>query len=207
MPAANGLSPSLASGPGSNSSNHDWWLQSNGTAMSDRLGIITELASAGIPLVLIGAQAMRVLGSSRESLDIDFAIREVDVDAVIDALYAHGYRMPISVSSDGNSVQWAKDAQAASDAIVQDKRGALNMYFLDSDGDPIDQMDFVFDNPVPFARLYKYATSIRTDPEIRSASLHHLIIMKETRIKRGDAGPNDEIDLAFLRALEISKKA
>jgi len=169
--------------------------------MTDRLAIITRLASSEIPLVLIGAQALRVLGSARESLDIDFAIREVDVDPVLDILYEYGYRLPVSVSPDGSSVVWANDVQSASDAILADRRGALNMYFLDDDKDPIDQMDFVFDNPVPFARLFKAARIIRTDPEIRSASAEHLIIMKETRLANGEGGPNDEVDLAFLRSL------
>jgi hypothetical protein len=167
----------------------------------DRLRIIAALTEKEIPAVMIGAQAMRFHGSSRESLDIDFAVRTVDVDAILELMYPLGYRLPIAVSPGGSRAVWAPAAEEAAACIEREKRGALNLYFLDASGAPVDQVDFVYDYPVPFAMLLARSLVVRENPELRCASVGDLVLMKESRLAQGQGGPADEADLAFLKKL------
>lgn len=169
-------------------------------AIPDHREILTVLADNDIPLVLIGAQALRVYGSSRESFDLDFAARTVDADPILELLYGFGYRLPVAVSADGNQASWATSAADARAIVEMEKRGALNLYFLDQNA-PLDQIDFMFDLPMPFARLKANARLIRETPPLYCASVQDLITLKEWRLASGMGSTADQLDLEFLRGL------
>lgn len=164
------------------------------------LELVRKLNAAKIPVVLIGAKAVNILGSSRLSADMDWAARILDADRIIDLMYGIGYRLPVRILKD-ESVQWAKSAAQARKHASRAKLGALNFYLLDERGDAVDQIDFVFENPVPFAMLQRDARIVSKDPALASASAAHLIRMKEARIAKGDGKATDEADLAFLKGL------
>lgn len=166
-----------------------------------RRQVLEELHKRRIPAILIGAQAVKVLGSSRESFDVDFAARIIDVDAIIDFMYALGFRLPMAAPEIGR-VRWAKSAAAAKRFVEAAKAGALNFFITDADDQIVDQVDFVVDHPIPFARLSRDAVTLATDPLLKRASVDHLIAMKEKRIAAGQGKATDEADLAFLRELK-----
>lgn len=167
----------------------------------DRQALFTALSSAGIPFILIGAQALRFYGSPRNSYDIDFAIRTVDIDSVLEHAYQAGYRLPVRVDTDGSNPVWAKNAAAAGEIINREKRGALNLFFLNNEGYPVDQIDFVYDNPVPFAKLNRNAAPVNSNPPIRCASPADLLSMKEKRLQNGQGSNSDRMDVEFLHKL------
>lgn len=167
--------------------------------------LVRKLERAKIPVVLIGAKAVNVLGSSRLSADMDWGARILDADKIIDLMYAQGYLIPTKVLS-GDRILWAKTADHAKAHVEREKSGALNFYLVDADGQAIDQIDFVFENPIPFAVLKRDANIICKNPKLASASVDHLIAMKEKRIADGKGKMTDEVDLAFLRELKQKKK-
>lgn len=136
--------------------------------------------------------------------DLDLAARLIDADRIIEAMYALGYRMPTRVSSDGRRASWAKTPTQARRHAERMKLGSFH-FFLVRGKEILDQIDFIFENPVPFARLHQEAVRIQKKPEILVACLKHLRTMKQTRIARGEAGPADETDLAFIEA-QLRKK-
>lgn len=168
------------------------------------VALIQHFNEHRVPLVLIGAKACNVLGSSRLSGDMDWAARIVDADKIIELMYELGYRLPVSVDSRKN-VHWAETVAAAKNYANRARLGALNFYLRDEQGEAVDQIDFVFENPIPFAILKRDAKIVSVDPRLACASVDHLIRMKEKRISEGKGKETDMTDLAFLRGLKAKK--
>ncbi len=169
------------------------------------VALIQHFNDHRIPLVLIGAKACNVLGSSRLSGDMDWAARIVDADQIIDLMYELDYRMPLSVDSNQN-VTWAEKKTVAKNYANRAKLGALNFYLRDEQGEVIDQIDFVFENPVPFAILKRDAAIVSENPRLACASVDHLIQMKEKRIAEGKGKDTDHTDIQFLQKVKSKKK-
>jgi len=165
------------------------------------MAILADLDTAGIPLVLSGAQALRIYGSKRETSGIEFAVREIDADTIIEILYKHGYRLPVRVDEASGIIEWAAACEDAQAAVAFDKRGALNMYLSGERHAMLDRIDFVFDNPVPFAILKKRARVIREQPELRCAAACDLKAILEKRVATGNGEESDAADLEFLGSL------
>ena len=62
--------------------------------------IVKLLKENNITCVLIGGLAMRLYNSPRVTNDIDLAVRTLDVDAIIDLMYANGSYMVRGVDDD-----------------------------------------------------------------------------------------------------------
>jgi hypothetical protein len=172
-----------------------------------RRDVLEELFKRHIQTVLIGGLAVKVHGTPRMTEDMDLAARLVDMDTIVDMMYDLGYRLPTSAVDlpDGSQkITWAEDSRIAKSYAEKNKLGACNFHMTvspDSD-DVVDQVDFIFENPVPFSRIMGQAKLISETPPIRVACVLHLIAMKERRVADGKAGPNDECDLRFLRELQ-----
>lgn len=169
-----------------------------------RSRILAELHRLRIPVVLIGAQAVKALGSPRESWDLDFAARNLDIDQIIDFMYGLGLRLPVA-TPEGRPIQWARSAGEAKKFVEREKSGALNFFITDESDNIVDQIDFVIDNPIPFAMLMRDADILSEEPALRRASIDHLITMKEKCLANRDK-ITDQVDLAFLRQLKAKAK-
>ena len=141
---------------------------------------------------------MRVYGNSCESYEIDFAVRNIDSDPIIELMYTIGYILPSGISTDTDEIIWAETEENAHISINEDKRGELFFYTLDGHGNPLDQIGFVIDNSIPFMRLKQHALLIRENPDLYCASIDDLIIMKQNRIEKGFGSEADKVDLDFL---------
>jgi hypothetical protein len=157
--------------------------------------LLRRLKKAGVPVVLIGGKAMMVHGSPRVSIECDFAARTTDIDRIIEVLYAAGYRVPRSAEP----LRFSATAAAARAFAERGKVGALNFYLLDK-GEIVDQVDFVFEIPVPFPRLRRRAKILESYEDLPVASLEDLETMKEKRLRAGGGGPADRADLRFIRS-------
>lgn len=170
-----------------------------------RLDIIKRITREKIPLVLIGGQAVNFHGYPRETTDVDFATRIIDVDKIIDIMYEFGFKLPRQSGKTPKEVRWIESSSEAKNFAEKHKLGSLNFYLLSEDYEEvIDNIDFIFDNPVPFARLYSDGIPLKGDVPIKVSSIEHLILMKEKSLKKREdriRGEVDKMDVVILREL------
>jgi len=142
---------------------------------------------------------MRFYGSARETYDVDYAARAIDIDKIISIMYENGFRIATKIIR--NRVLWAKTGRVASRFVEEGKKGALNFSITDGQGKIMESIDFVIENPIPFPFLTRDAT--RGNPPV--ASIDHLIRMKTKRLKEGKGSDSDRMDLVFLKGLKKKK--
>lgn len=175
-------------------------------AIPEKWAILRRLESENVPVVLIGGQAVRSYGSTRLTEDFDVASRAIDIDRIIDIMYEFGYMIATASSSDSGKAIWARTPVVAKEFIEATKPGSLNFYFLNSEGDPIDVFDYVYECPVPFARLRADARTIWEDPKIVAASIDHLITMKEKCVAANRGRPTDSHDIGYLKLINEKRR-
>lgn len=167
--------------------------------------VVKFLAGAGVTPVLIGGMAMTVFGSTRATMDCDYALEKTDfafrhaVQAMFDAGYGMIFKwndelyepLPGGVESGDTAKSWAAIDRPESLWFWHDEKKI--------------RIDLVFDLPVPIDDLRARATriSIAGQP-IYLASLEDLLRMKETSVVGRTTKLRalaDEQDLVFLRGL------
>lgn len=161
-----------------------------------RIGeVFAELARDRVPFVLIGGAALTAYGSTRVSLDTDIAIKTLDADTVVKASYRCGLELVTGVDA-GQRPITAGTAEEALTFLHDSRQGFLKFLSKES------EIDFIYDNPVPFMRLFSMSREMELDGVgIRLASLEHLKIMKELSVRSRDDDEKtrtDLLDLAFI---------
>jgi hypothetical protein len=165
--------------------------------------IFAALAREGVPFILIGGAALAAYGSTRVSLDTDIAIKTLDVDKVVRLSYRSGLIMVVGVDAEQHPL--AADTVEEALGFLKNSRQGF-MKFLSREL----ELDFVFDNPVPFMRLHSMGREVELEGvKVRLASLDHLRIMKELSVRTRDDDDKvktDRMDLEFIdRMLEENR--
>lgn len=169
--------------------------------------ILKLLDNNGISFVVIGGTALRIYNSPRLTHDIDIAIQTLEIDAVIEVMYAHSYYLICRVEDSACSVISTHDE--AIDWVEREKAGAITFLAPKSepqgteiphkDIDITTQVDFVFEPGIPFSVLKKNAQKVDLDDfSFLIASAEDLLFMKENRKDKTEA---DKDDIRFLRRL------
>jgi hypothetical protein len=157
--------------------------------------VFAALTKEGIPFVLIGGAALTAYGSTRVSLDTDLAIKSIDVDRVVDLAYRVGLQLVVGVDHEQHP-RMATAPDLALAFIGRSRQGFMK--FLSREL----ELDFVYDNPVPFMRLYAMSLEVSLEgTTVRLASLEHLKVMKVLSISaRSDEEKiaMDRLDLQFI---------
>lgn len=158
--------------------------------------VFGALDHEGIPFVLIGGAALTAYGSPRVSLDTDIAIKAIDIDRVVDVAYREGLVLVVGVNAEQHPVT-ATTAESAQLFLTARRQGFLK--FLSREL----ELDAVYDNPVPFMRMYASALVLDLDGvPVRVASLEHLKTMKEVSVQTRDDEEAIEADRFDLRYIQ-----
>jgi len=166
--------------------------------------VLRLLHSQEIPVVLVGGLALRIYSSPRVTPDMDLVIRSLDVDRVIEILYANDCRAIRAV--DARFAHLHPTPQAASEWVDQSRSGSLTFVQVPAEAgrervllreiDITTEVDILFDLGIPFARLRKGAVTVMIDDvPLLVASPRHLLQLKRDRPGKTSA---DMADIAFL---------
>ena len=172
--------------------------------------LIERLSTRGIVAVIIGGIALRLYDSPRVTQDLDLAVRTLDIDRIIDAMYADGYGLVVGV--DNESVSLANEATTAESWIEMKRPGSLSFVSRPSrraggeiivapheDIDVLTQVDFLIDLSVPYSRLLQNARAFKAgNTELIVASPEDIIALKSSRSDRSSA---DDADIDYLNRL------
>lgn len=158
--------------------------------------LFKQLQDNNIPFILIGGTALAAFGSSRITIDTDIAVKTLDIDRIISLFYSLNLKMVIGVDKN----QYPLFAEDSNEAILFSNKSDWGFIkFLSEDL----ELDVLYDIPLPFIRLLKNAKTKKVfGIEIKTASLEHLLIMKEKAVQdREDTDKKklDEIDIAFIK--------
>lgn len=158
--------------------------------------LFKQLQDNNIPFILIGGTALAAYGSSRITIDTDIAVKTLDIDKIIALFYSLNLKMVIGVDKN----QYPLFAENSNKAILFSNKSDWGFVkFLSEDL----ELDVLYDIPLPFVRLLKNAQSKKVfGIEIKTASLEHLLIMKEKAVKDRENSEKkelDKIDIAFIK--------
>jgi predicted nucleotidyltransferase len=157
--------------------------------------IFVALYQDRIPFVLIGGAALTAYGSTRVSLDTDIAIKALDTGRVAELSYRSGLELVVGVDAKQRPIMAETVDKAL--AFLRDSRQGF-MKFLSQEA----ELDFIYDNPVPFMRLHSMGREVELDGlKVRLACLEHLKIMKELSVRTRDDEDKtrtDRLDLEFI---------
>lgn len=172
--------------------------------------LIERLAERGIFAVIVGGIALRLYDSPRVTQDLDLAVRTLDIDDIIDSMYADGFALVTAV--DEESVTLVRDPTAADTWIEMKRPGSLSFIARPSvqstgefivskhrDVDVLSQVDFLIDLPIPYTRLRKNARTFKAgNTELLVASPSDIVALKKARPDRSSA---DNADIDYLNDL------
>lgn len=162
------------------------------TGLKQLVGMLDKHA---LPCVLIGGRALALYGCRNSDTGIELAVRALDCDALLELFYSLGWRLPVRVDPETDTVDWAADAATATQVVTADDRGGLDFYRPDEPGAHVlCRMDV----PIPFARLRQRAIELGDDG-LRAACLDDLIILLEHQERHGYGSGEEQAQLAFLR--------
>lgn len=170
-----------------------------------KIELLKLLFDSKIPTVIIGGIALRIYNSPRVTHDIDFAIRSLDIEKVLECLYSKGYYLITSVDDSGVSV--AAKSTEADLWISNEKPGSLTFVVAENvpnldrvkyeNIDITSQIDFLYELPIPFPRLESRAKVVDLEGiTIKVASPEDLIALKSARSNRS---PADDDDIRYLK--------
>ncbi len=158
--------------------------------------LFRQLLDNNIPFILIGGTALAAYGSSRITIDTDIAVKTLDIDKIISLFYSLNLKMVIGVDKN----QYPLFAENSNEAIIFSNKSDWGFIkFLSEDL----ELDVLYDIPLPFIHLLKSAQSKKVfGIEIKTASLDHLLIMKEKAVQNRENSEKkelDKIDIAFIK--------
>ena len=157
-----------------------------------------ELASVGLPPVLVGGMALVILGSRRVTRDFDFVIPRPGerLTTLIDLLYDRGLELVSRVDRDGNARSSISTRRVAAARLKLDAPSSAHFV---NPGTGL-RVDLLFDYPLPAEELALGAARVKVRTHVlRIASDRDLLRLK--RIARSErASPGDAEDIAFLEA-------
>ena len=154
------------------------------------------LQDNNIPFILIGGTALAAYGSSRITIDTDIAVKTLDIDKIIPLFYSINLKMVIGVDKN----QYPLFAEDSNEAILFSNKSDWGFVkFLSDDL----ELDFLYDIPIPFVHLLNNSQLKKVfGVEIKTASLEHLLIMKQKAVQdRGNSEKKelDKIDITFIK--------
>ncbi|MFP4564542.1 MAG: hypothetical protein ACLFRY_14665 [Spirochaetia bacterium] len=169
--------------------------------------ILRLLDDSDIPGVVIGGTALRLYGSPRVTHDIDVAVPILEIDTLVNLMYAKNYYLVVLVNEKTCTVIPGPDE--ALDWIEREKVGSVSFIEIASPPgnreiphekiDVTTQADFLFEPGIPFPRLIERAQKVELDSfSFLVASPEDLLFMKENRKDKTEA---DRTDIEFLKKL------
>jgi hypothetical protein len=171
----------------------------------DDVGELThDLATVGLPPVLVGGMALVILGSRRVTRDFDFVIPPPGerLTALIDLLYGRGLELVSRLDRDGNPRSTIGNPRVAAVRLKLDAPSSA--HFLNPATGL--RVDLLFDYPVPAGELALEAARVKVRSHVlQIASDRDLLRLKKiARSSRGS--PGDAEDIAFLEARLESRR-
>jgi hypothetical protein len=179
--------------------------------MVNRKALIKEFYKNNILFILIGGFAVQMYRGPRTACIIDLAVRTLDIDAIIEIMYTHGYYLIAEIKND--KALLLLSAPEAGNWVESVKAGALT--FISVPEKPVEslypvqkinvstRMDFLFEAGIPIMKLKKNSKVIPLDDfEILLASMEDLLTLKEQIKNKTEA---DYADIEYLTTA-IKKK-
>lgn len=162
--------------------------------------LFKQLQDNNITFILIGGTALAAYGSPRITIDTDIAVKTLDIDKIILLFYSLNLKMIIGVDEN----QYPIFAEDPIEAIrFSDKSDWGFIKFLSENL----ELDVLYDIPLPFIQLLRSAQSKKVfGIEIKTASLEHLLIMKEKAVQDRDNSEKKELDKIDIRFIKNKLK-
>jgi len=158
--------------------------------------ILREFQKQKVKYVLVGGIAVNLLGSFRNTADLDILVEMSDgnLKKVVSILKNKGYRVKQPVDPMGIS-----DKNTRDDWIHNKHMKAFNFY----KEEVLKEVDIIIDSPVSFSEARKSAVKIKAgDITLPVISIDNLIMMK-----KGTGRGVDELDIEELRKIKKLKRA
>lgn len=167
--------------------------------------ILRILHSYNFQFILIGGTALNFYNSPRVTQDLDFAIKTIEVDDVIEMMYEHNFYMIKEIQEEG--ALFIPHAAKAQEWISETKHGSMSFIYF-SDGlsnnpvpfEQIDistQVDFLFELSVPAVQLKRRSRKIDIDDfSVAIASPEDLLTLKNNRKEKNSS---DYSDIDFIQ--------
>ena len=175
--------------------------------MMTKKELLKTLKEENITSIIIGGIALAMYNSPRVTMDIDLAIKILDVDKVIKLMYGKGYYLIKKVTEENATI--AMFPENADDWVNENKSGSMTFIFLKekpnenqipfSKIDITTQIDFLFELCIPIIKLKQRAWKTKIDDiEILVASIEDLLTLKKNR---PDKTSSDLVDIDYLQKL------
>lgn len=170
--------------------------------------LLQLLVHNNIPFVVVGGTALRLYNSPRITHDIDLSVRAVDIDAVVELMYSHGYFLVTKVEESlcelslnpAEALAWIEREKAGSASFIRTGFSPENHKVEHRFVDAETQVDFLFELSIPFPRLRQNARTVTLkDLSFPVASPEDLLYLKRNRKEPDEA---DREDIRFLENLD-----
>lgn len=155
---------------------------------------LKEFNQRRIRYIIVGGMAFNLLGGFRSTADLDIIIdmKKGNLLKLVGILYKHGYKLlqPVDPAD-------VLDRKKRTELIKRKNMKTLS--FLKDNS--LNQVDVIFDSPVPFATALKSIITVKVDGlRLPVVGIDRLIDMKKTAGR-----PIDRADIAELKVLRDLK--